>query len=62
MAINWTSILTKHKGKWVALKADHQTVIASGKKAKSVINKAKKLGCEMPYLLRVPSKGVPYIG
>jgi hypothetical protein len=62
MSINWSSIFKKHKGEWVALKADHKTVLASGKKAQTVIKKAKELGCNVPYLFHVPSNSDPYIG
>lgn len=62
MATNWTSIFKHHRGKWVALKDDHRTVIASGSKAKTVMKKAKELGYDMPYLFRVPLEEISYVG
>jgi hypothetical protein len=40
MATNWSSIYQTYKGKWIALKADEKTVIASGLRAASVYKKA----------------------
>ena len=61
-AKDWTNLFNKYKGKWVALKDDEVTVIASGNAAKEVLNKAIKNGYQKPILFRVPSKKVAYIG
>jgi len=50
MAIDWTKIYQKYKGLWVALEKDEKTVIASGRTAKEVWEKAKKCGFEKPIL------------
>lgn len=62
MAIDWTKIYKKHKGKWVALKDDEKTVIADGQTVKAVMEKAHDKGFKEPILFRVPTKVVPYIG
>ncbi|MDO8577064.1 MAG: DUF5678 domain-containing protein [Candidatus Daviesbacteria bacterium] len=62
MAIDWTNIYKKYKGLWVALKADEETVLASGKTAKSVWDKARRLGYAKPILTRLPSKLTSYVG
>lgn len=62
MAIDWTRIYKKYKGLWVALKSDEKTVIASGKTAKEVWDKAHKKGFNKPILTRMPAKLVSYVG
>ncbi len=62
MAIDWTKIYKKYKGLWVALKDDEKTVVASGKTAKEVWEKAQKMGHKMPILTKMPERLVPYVG
>ena len=62
MAISWMGIYKKYKGLWVALEDDEVTVIASGKTAKEVLQKARMKGREEPILFRVPTEIIPYIG
>ena len=62
MSIDWTRIYRQHKGKWVALKADEVTVIATATTAKLALIKAKKSGYDKPILTRIPAKLVPYVG
>ena len=62
MAIDWTQIYKKYKGQWIALKEDEKTVIAGGKTAKVVFEKAKKKGFSKPLLFRVPQENLPYFG
>lgn len=62
MAIDWTKIYQKYKGLWVALQDDEQTVIASGKTAKEVWDKAQNKGYKKPILTRMPDELVTYIG
>lgn len=62
MSINWSSIFKKHKGKWVALKADEKTVISTGATAKQALQAAKKLGYSHPILTKVPSDLIPLVG
>lgn len=60
--IDFTEIYKQYKGKWVALTEDESKVVASGSDAKRVFNEAKKKGCKVPILFKVPSKFLPYIG
>jgi hypothetical protein len=62
MAINWTKIYKVYKGKWIALKSDEKTVVASGAKASLVHKKATESGYKNPILSYVPSRLVPRIG
>lgn len=54
MVINWTKLYSRYKGKWVALKSDERTVVASGKSASEALMKAKEKGYEKPILTRMP--------
>lgn len=62
MAIDWTHLYKKYKGKWVALAADEKTVLGFGENAKEAFLKAQKKSTETPFLTRVPEKVVPYVG
>lgn len=62
MAIDWTPMFKKYKGRWVALKDDEVTVIVDAATAKSVLLKAKKQGYDKPILLKIPLKNLPFIG
>ena len=62
MAIDWTPILRKYPGLWVALKSDEETVVTTGKTAKEAWLKAQKKGYEKPILTRMPNKLVSYVG
>lgn len=62
MAIDWSNIYQRYKGRWVALKDDERTVISSGKTAKSALSSARKKGHGQPILFRVPSKLVFHVG
>ena len=55
MAIDWTKIYQKYKGKWVALKSDEKTVIGVGRTAKVALEKAKITGESSPILHRIPA-------
>jgi hypothetical protein len=62
MAINWTPIYKKYKGKWIALKTDEKTVIASADSAKDANNKAIKKGIKNPILSFVPVRISTMVG
>ena len=62
MAIDWKKIYKKYKGRWVALKSDEITVIASGKTAKETLQKARSEGYRDPILTRLPKKLTTYVG
>lgn len=61
-AIDWSSIYKKYKGLWVALKDDEKTVVASGRSAKDVLDKACKKGYQAPILTKMPQKLINYVG
>jgi hypothetical protein len=62
MAVDWTKIYKKYKGLWVALKDNEKTVIASGRTAKEVWQKAQKKGYKAPILTKMPRRLIPYVG
>ncbi len=61
-ALDFTKIIKKYKGKWIALAENEKKVITSGRSAKEVLEKAKKEGYGTPILFRVPISLLPYIG
>ncbi len=62
MAIDWSILYKKYKGKWLALKKDEKTVVGIGNTAKEAFNKAKDSGYSTPILTKVPTKLLPYVG
>ena len=56
------NLIKKFGGKWVALKPDTESVLASGRSAQKVYHEAQKKGIKIPTLFKVPTKYVPYIG
>ena len=58
---NFNKILTKYKGKWIALSEDNR-VISSGYNAKEVYKKAKEKGIEVPTLFKVPKSLITFVG
>ncbi|MBI5613939.1 hypothetical protein HY947_03360 [Candidatus Gottesmanbacteria bacterium] len=62
MAINWIKIYKEHKGKWVALKRDEKTVIASADNARVAYGRAIKNGFNDPIISFVPSQITPMVG
>ena len=62
MAIDWTPIFKKYKGKWVALKDDEITVVGVGNTAQEAWEKARKKGYDDPILTNVPKKLLTYVG
>lgn len=62
MVIDWTKIYKKYRGRWVALKGDEKTVVASGRTAREALHKAQQKGYSKPILTRMPEKLVSYVG
>lgn len=62
MAINWTKIYKNHKGLWVALDRDEETVLSNDKTLKGALEKARKKGFRDPIMTRVPSNLEAYVG
>lgn len=60
--LNWTGLFSRHKGRWVALKNDHQTVVGTGQTLKSAKRAAKKKGYNQPFLMRVPRDVRHFVG
>jgi len=55
-------LIKKFGGKWIALKPNTESVVASGGNAQKVYKEAQKKGVKIPTLFKVPTKYVPYIG
>lgn len=62
MAIDWSAIYKAHKGKWVALEDDEETVISVGNTAKEALEIANKKGFSHPILTKMPSDLLPLVG
>lgn len=60
--IDWTHIYNDYKGKWVAIKSDHKTVVASGRTAVEARDLANKAGFKKAGLFYVPKKDVIFVG
>lgn len=59
---DWTHLHPQYAGKWVAFDKDEETVVASGKSIKKVFQEARRKGVEIPYLFKVPTLSLPYVG
>ncbi len=59
---DWSNIYEKYKGLWVGLADDEETVIASGKTIKMVVEASKSKGNSDPILFRVPDEIVDFVG
>jgi len=62
MKIDLNKLIKTHGGQWVALNEALEKVVSNGKDAKIVLEKAQKKGIRIPYLFKVPTKLVAYIG
>jgi len=60
--LDFTKIIEKYKGKWVALTEDEKRVVSFGESAKETLGKAKKEGIKNPILFKVPISLLPYVG
>jgi hypothetical protein len=60
MAIDWTPIFEKYKGLWVALKADEQTVVGSGKTLQQALEEASRNGYDEPIVTRMPGERITF--
>jgi hypothetical protein len=61
MAIDWTEIYTKYKGRWVALKDDEQTVVGSGDSVREALDQARAHGYDDPIVTRMPEDLIPVL-
>ena len=60
--LDFTKIIKKYKGKWVALTEDEKRVVSFSKSAKKTLKEAKEKGYENPILFKVPLAIFPYVG
>jgi hypothetical protein len=60
--LNRTALAKRYAGKWVALRADRTTVVASGANAEQVLRAARKKGVAQPVLSRMPREIEAFIG
>lgn len=64
-AIDMTKIYSnkKYKGKWLALKSpEEREVVASGKRLKQVMERARQKGVLIPLVMQVPKEILPIVG
>lgn len=62
MAKDWSKIYKNHKGKWVALAKDEETVLATGTTLKQARASAIKKGHLNPIMTRMPNNLSAYVG
>lgn len=62
MAIDWTKIYKKYKGRWLALEQDETTVIAAAVTAREALAGAKAKGYSNPILTKMPEELSAYVG
>lgn len=60
--MDFTKIYQKYKGLWVALSKDEKMVLGKGRTVKAAVEQAQKKGVGSPYLFKVPTKIIPYVG
>jgi hypothetical protein len=61
-AKDWSTILEKYKGLWVALQDDEETVIASAPTLKEVARKAAEQGYSNPIFAQIPDNLMAFVG
>ena len=59
--MDFTKIYQQYKGLWVALSSDEKKVLGKGKTIKAAVKQAQQNGVKTPYLLKVPTKILPYV-
>lgn len=62
MKVNIQSLIKKYSGQWIALDEGMGKVITSGRNAKKVFSEAQFKYKKTPFLFKVPTKVVGYIG
>jgi len=60
--MDFTKIYQNYKGLWVALSSDEKKVLGKGKTVKTAVKQAREKGVKVPYLFKVPTKLLPYVG
>lgn len=56
-----SKVLKDYSSKWIALKPDSMTVVASGDELRKVLEKARSKGVENPVMTRAPKNYGAYI-
>jgi hypothetical protein len=59
---DWSPIVKKYGGKWIALKDDEVTVIAAGDTLKEARAQAEKAGFPHPIFTKIPAKLTYFAG
>lgn len=59
---DWTHLHPQYAGKWVAFAPDEETVIASAKTLRTLMELAEESGFPHPLTFKVPKEIVPYVG
>ena len=60
--IDWTKLYEKHKGLWVALDEDNETVVGKGATAEQALTEARKNGFSQAAITFVPKEVVAFAG
>lgn len=60
--LNRTALAKKHAGKWVALKSDRRSVVATGLTATQAWEAARRKGIRKPIVTRMPKEILSFVG
>jgi hypothetical protein len=60
--IDRTPLERTYAGKWIALKSDRRTVIASGTSVRSALAAARRKGVDRPLITRLPMEPRAFVG
>ena len=60
--LDWTDAFEKYRGKWVAFKSDHETVIGSGDSLRAAKRAASEKGFSNPIITRLPKTLRNFVG
>jgi hypothetical protein len=60
--INRTALAKKHGGKWLALKSDRRSVVATGITATQAWEAARRKGVRKPIITRMPREVRSFVG
>lgn len=62
-ALDMKHVYKNYKGQWVALeRAGSNKVVVSAKTLDQVLEKAKKKGFDLPWVMKIPKKVLPIVG
>lgn len=61
-SLNRTAMARRYAGKWVALREDRKSVVASGDSVQEALRAAQKKGIDRPVMTRMPKTVCSFVG